>query len=204
MRRCTPSGSYKKVIIVFCYAKRNNLALAPNMTSLLRIFLFVLIGVFVVVSSKGQKTSVGVQLKDSSNPDTRNWQFSVSIKNKKLRRYLVQDTSFMRGRLGNPYRNSITPFLAKLTGNEYVRIDDIVRGLHTDIPVFDTCFWQCCNCIKLKRGKELSFIIPLLLPIKLDKGQYRLQVVLTSPIWGCRNCRHHQDIASDYIYFTVQ
>jgi hypothetical protein len=150
-----------------------------------------------------QKTSISIALIDSSDTDARDWKFSFSIKNKKLRKFLVQDTSFIRNRLINPIRNSLIPYLQLKSDSGYVQFE-ILKSLGSSIPFFDTCVWKCCNCINLKKGKQLNFIMPILKPYKLVKGHYRLQVSLVPPVMDCKNCRHNHEIFSEDIYFTIR
>lgn len=173
------------------------------MINLRRVFLFMLACISFFSIATAQKTSISIALIDSSVTDARDWKFSFSIKNKKLKKFLVQDTSFIRNRLNNPIYNSLTPFLQLKSDSGYVQFEELeFRGVST--PVFDTCYWECCNCIHLKKGKQLNFIMPILKPYKLIKGQYRLQVSLVPPGMDCKNCRHNREIFSEYIYFTVR
>ena len=163
--------------------------------------LFLVLGSFTPYTTYSQKAEMYVKLIDSSSSASE-YIFNIEVKNISFDTYWVQDTSFLKNLLEHPAKNLIYPYLQKKAANEF-KIYERYK-YRPGVGTLAKCLDSCCNCIFLKRGESLKIDLPILECYIMEKGQYRMQVVIGPPFFSCLGCKQLEEICSKYVYFTVK
>lgn len=147
-----------------------------------------------------QKTSISINLMDTSSRNSMDYVFFITIKNKEFSKYWVSDTTDINNLLKNPTQSPIYPFVEKKSNEKYTYVDPYKRSGGV-LP--DSSLLYCINCITIKKGDSINLKLKLLGSYKLSPGQYRIQVATHPPFMSCNNCEQLTEIFSDYFYFKI-
>lgn len=162
------------------------------------LFGFLLLG----QSAYSQNATIQIALKDSILTDSSNCPIVIVVTNKGFPKYWVQDTNYIKTRVDDDDIHSMPTYLERKQDGKYMDYNGRRRFIASRSGM-DSCFWKCCNCIILKKGKELRFKIALLKNTHLVAGEYRMQVSLIPPKGDCTICEEGREIWSNVVYFTV-
>ena len=160
-------------------------------------FLFFLL--FVVHIAYSQKVGIKLNIVDSSHSEASDYVFRVTIKNVGLDRYWIQDTSYLLTSVLSWSAQLIWPYLWIKTGNGYEFYE---HERHYPGTLANKCNDSCCNCIFIQKGSSLSFDLPLLKNRVMQKGKYKMQISVTSPIYSDK--LRSREITSDFLYFDIK
>jgi hypothetical protein len=148
-----------------------------------------------------QKASIHARLVDSSAATPSGYLFEVEIKNDSFPSYWLQDTAFIRAHYGSLGVSHLYTILVRKVNREYKSYDKWKRH-PGDVFFNDSCFDNCCNCIFLRAGESVKMNLPLLAPYNMEKGEYKMEVVISAPEKSCNYCEQLDEF-STYVYFRI-
>lgn len=158
------------------------------------------LAILLVQVAYSQKVEVKIKANQPYSNEAKNIRFTVQIKNKKFPEYYVQDTLYIQRYPGSPA--FIFPYVERKEKGKYVYREFARLGGNL-VP--DSCRSDCCNCFLLKKGDSTQFNLDLLMAFKLDKGEYRIYVLLHPPGAPKKiNMNVYAEVQSNYVYFTVK
>jgi hypothetical protein len=157
--------------------------------------------VLMIQLAYSQKVDVKIWADRQYSEEAKNIGFTIQVKNKKFTEYYVQDTLYDQ-------RNTLTPafifpYLEKKEKGKYLPWQFGERGGGASLYP-DPCSSECCNCLLLKKGDSVQFNLNVLAGYKLDKGEYRMFVVLHPPKAPKKvSMKVYTEFKSNYVYFTI-
>ena len=148
-----------------------------------------------------QQVDVVIKADRKYSNNTKDFIFNVQIKNKSFKEYYVQDTAFIQQRALNPA--FIWPYIEKKENGKYIPLGRSGHGGASLAP--DPCNFECCNCLLLNKGDSLQFNLELLSSYKLDRGEYRVYVLLHPPEAPKKiSMNVYTEFKSNYVYFSIK
>jgi hypothetical protein len=150
--------------------------------------------------SYGQKVVIKIKADKQYSNEAGRIRFNVLIKNKSFKDYYVQDTSYIQRNAPTPA--FIWPYVEKKVKGKYIRREFGLQGGASLRP--DPCSFDCCDCLLLNKGDSLQFSLELLKPYKLEKGEYRVYVLLHPPkAPKSISEKVYTEFKSNYVYFSI-
>jgi hypothetical protein len=158
--------------------------------------------IFIVHILYGQQVDVKIKADRQYSSEAKNIKFNVLIKNKAFKEYYVQDTLYIQRAVGISAANFLWPYVEKKVKGKYIPGEFGLQGGSSLAP--DPCAFDCCNCLLLKKGECIDFNAELLYPYKLEKGEYRVYVLLHPPkAPKTISDDVYTEFKSNYVYFTI-
>ena len=162
-----------------------------------------LILIISIISLRGfcqDPVEIKLKLIDSLSKNISEYLFEITVSNKSLKKYFLQDTGYVKALSSAPTRNFFVP---QVEVENNGRFNWIELYKSTGVANPDTCLRVCCKCIFLCKNESVKFQMKILACCNWKAGSYRVRIAVLPPIGMKESKKIYTEYHSNYVYFTV-
>lgn len=165
-----------------------------------KIFVIFILSIYSLRGYSQDPVEIKLRLIDSLAKNISEYLFEITVVNKSLRKYFLQDTSYVKALESVPTRNFFIPQV-ELKNNGRFEWIDLYNSAGVAFP--DSCLSVCCKCIFLNKHESIKFQMKILKCCDWKAGSYRVRIDVLPPIGMKGSKEVYTEYLSNYVYFTV-